>query len=91
MSLLKVDSGVKMVRRPKSETLLVVFAKHLKLHDSLMPCLKGCLKCFPFVTLVGHCNCLSTGGFCGRLSVLFDLVGHHYLAISARVFFSLRG
>ena len=28
--------------------------------------------------------------FCGRLSVLFDLVGHH-LANSARVFFSRRG
>ena len=29
--------------------------------------------------------------FCGRLSVLFDLVGHHYLAISVRVFFSRCG
>ena len=88
MSLMKVDSGVKVVRRPESETLLVVVAKHLKLHNLLTLCLKGCLKCFPFVALIGHCNCLSPGGFCGRLSELFDLVGHHCLGISAQVFFS---
>ena len=73
-------------RRPESETLLVVHAKHLKLHDSLTPCLKWYLKCFSFAALVGRCDCLSTGGFCGRLSVLFEFVGHHYLAISAGVF-----
>ena len=32
--------------------------------------------CFPFVAFSGRCNCLSTVDSCGRLSVLFDLLGH---------------
>ena len=34
--MLKVDSGVKVLRRPESETLLFVLVKHLKPHDSLL-------------------------------------------------------
>ena len=84
MSLLQADSVEKVVRQPESERNL---AKPLKLHDSSMPCLTGCLKCFQSVALIGCCSCLLTGGFCDRLSVLSDLAEHHYPVTFARVFF----
>ena len=55
MGLLQVDSGEKVVHQPESEMLL---AKHLKLHNLLMPCLGEYLKCFSFVVFVGCYNCL---------------------------------
>ena len=84
MSLLQADSVEKVVRQPESERHLT---KPLKLHDSSMACLTGCLKCFQSVALVGCCSCLLTGGFCDRLSVLSDLADRHYPVTFAQVFF----
>ena len=83
MSLLQAYSVEKVVHRPESETLP---AKHLpELHDSLTPCLRECVKCYPSVALVGCCSCLLTGGFCDWLSVLSDLAEPRYPLVFCHV------
>ena len=45
---------------------------------------------FHFSLLIGCCSYLLLGGFCHRLSVLYDLAEHHYPVAFAQVFISRR-